>query len=326
MNSNNNFQIFQNSGYINNDKNRKKILVLDVDDSGDPDLGRTGEFRVELHEPLIIEKTSEIYLDNFMTYNANLASSMDLCAFSLKINEFDIKTKVASTRKIYDNVAPPNGPNVINSSAQHMSKSLIIPNEHKNPSQFHTLIIHKGKKFNYLCDINPGRIHSLSGKMTDLIGRPAFHDPNNGIFTYTIIGITPAGATRQLGPGGGPAPAQVVTQGEQFTGGANFQVGGAAGVAVAGGFTATIAVTTNLATTTELTFTTNQRIFDLSAANVPLDRDLFTTDITGMTAGGFDLGDNGGATDFINIPPNPGMMIIEGHGRFIAEFSIISRE
>lgn len=325
MNPNNNLQIFQNSGYINNDKNRKKILVLDVDDSGDPDLGRTGEFRVELKEPLVIEKTSEIYLDNFMTYNCNLASSLDLCAFSLKINEFDIKTKIASTRKIYDNnLAPPN--NVIDSSEQHMSKSLIIPNEHKNPSQFHSMIIHKGKKFNYLCDINPGRIHSLSGKMTDLIGRPAFHDTNNGIFTYTLIGIPPqlnANVTRRVA-GGGLAIGQVLTQGEQFTGGSlNVVVDDVVGPAAAGvGFTATIAVTTNLDTATELTFTTNQRLNTLGVGvGVPLDRNLFTTDIS---AAAFQLGNNGNA--HIDIPAIPGMMIVEGHGRFIAEFSIISRE
>ena len=62
------FDVFQNSGYTNN-RNRKRTLILDVDDSATADthLGSGGEFKVKLFEPLIIDKHSEVYLDNCFT-------------------------------------------------------------------------------------------------------------------------------------------------------------------------------------------------------------------------------------------------------------------
>ena len=161
MNTNTNmFQMYQNSGY-NNTRNRKRTLILDVDDkeTSDIHLGSAGTFKVELFEPLIIDKHSEVYLDNFTSYNSNLASYLDLTAFCLKINEFNMNSNVASSRS---------GGTIFN--------SLVIPNEHRNPDNFQTSVVHKGKKFNYVCDINPGTISSLSGKITDLAGNPAFHD------------------------------------------------------------------------------------------------------------------------------------------------------
>ena len=38
----------------------------------------------------------------------------------------------------------------------------------------HGAVVHKGKKFNYVCDINPQKLNSISGKITDLAG-PVFH-------------------------------------------------------------------------------------------------------------------------------------------------------
>ena len=48
---NNGFNYFQNSGYINK-RNRKRILILDVEDSeaSDTHLGSGGEFNIQLYE------------------------------------------------------------------------------------------------------------------------------------------------------------------------------------------------------------------------------------------------------------------------------------
>jgi hypothetical protein len=296
MNGNNNFQMYQNSGYINN-RNRKRTLILDVDDkeTNDTHLGTAGTFKIDLYEPLVIDKHSEVYLDNFTSYNCNLASHLDLSAFCLKIDEFNMNSNVASSRS---------------ECRGTMFNSLVIPNEHRNPDNFQTSVVHKGKKFNYVCDINPGTIHSLSGEITDLAGLPAFHDSTTtSIFTYTIIGIDPANIARSTG-------GDVIQQAEGFSGVTGI-------VGPTGG---SFPVTTNTGTTTTLHFTTNQQI--TSVGSVSSLSSNFHTKIPGDLANiSIIFTTSDGTITITNTTgKNPAMTIIEGHGRFIAEFSIISRE
>ena len=179
------FDIFQNSGYSNK-RNRKRTLILDVDDSATADthLGSGGQFKVDLFEPLVIDKHSEVYLDNFLSFNSNIGQTPATSAFLLKINEFNMNSNVASTHGVTTTTSGvvPGGQNIFN--------GLIIPNEHKDPSNNHTTVVHKGKKFNYVCDINPQTITRLSGTITDLSGSPIFHGAEiGGRFTYALTGI-----------------------------------------------------------------------------------------------------------------------------------------
>jgi hypothetical protein len=325
--NNNMFPMYQNSGY-NNTRNRKRTLILDVDDISDKNLGKTGTFKVNLFEPLIIDKHSEVYLDNFTSYNSNLASNLDLTAFCLKINEFNMNSNVASSRS--------NG---------IIYNSLVIPNEHRNPDNFQTSVVHKGKKFNYVCDINPGTINSLSGKITDLGGNPAFHDSTGtGAFTYTIIGIVPAlfeeiressrdGATSSNIVLVSPTTSDTSITGGQTitsfnipTGITTIDSGPASDDAVIqpSGMTGNFIVTTSLTGST-LTFTTSAQITDIGSITLIGDH----TKISGAGDIYFQTGSDtlDGAIRINNTTgENPALTIIEGHGRFIAEFSIISRE
>ena len=56
---NNGMNYFENSGYINK-RNRKRTLILDVEDSNSTakHLGTGGEFNIQLYEPMIIDKQS----------------------------------------------------------------------------------------------------------------------------------------------------------------------------------------------------------------------------------------------------------------------------
>ena len=294
MNTNTNMsQMYQNSGY-NNTRNRKRTLILDVDDkeTNDVHLGSAGTFNIDLFEPLVIDKHSEVYLDNFTSYNSNLATNLDLSAFCLKINEFNMNSNVASSR--------------IDCRAT-MFNSLVIPNEHRNPDNFQTSVV---------CDINPGTISSLSGKITDLIGKPAFHGPSaNGNFTYTIIGI------EKMDRGS----SNVINTNETFASidGAVNQAGET--------ITGTFPVTTNLTTSSTLHFSTNVRID--SIGGVPINPNSnFSSSISGALTTddqitfNMEEGDNLIITNVASSNDNPNMTIIEGHGRFIAEFSIISHE
>lgn len=282
------FDVFQNSGYINK-RNRKRTLIVDVSDiNGENHLGEGTEFKVDLFEPLVIDKHSEIYLDNFLSFNSNIGQTPATSAFLLKINEFNMNSNVASSA---DNST--------------IFNSLIIPNEHKSVTNNHSAIIHKGKKFNYVCDINPQKIHSISGKVTDLSGDPIFHGPQVGnTFTYALTGITSGNLDR------------LIQTPETFTG-----ITGGGGTpqaplapAISGTFLAT-----HLSTATTLHFSTNRPISDPEEiANFRDGTGNIT--FTGTRTGVDIVIINAAAGD------NPNLHLVTEAGRFIAEFSIVSRE
>ena len=289
---NSGFDMFQNSGYVNN-RNRKRTLVLDVDDSatGDTHLGAGGEFNIQLYEPLIIDKHSEVYLDNFLSFNSNAVSfTLANCAFVLKINEFNMNSNVASS-----------------SDNNNIFNSLVIPNEHKTVENNHSVIIHKGKKFNYVCDINPQTIHSLSGKITNLAGSPIFHGPDpDHKFTYTISGID----TNALD--------SLIPLHSTFTGmtGATIDGDTDGTIVISGTFLAHHEHTSN-----EVHFSTNIELTSITSAGSGTSI-TFTTwkDMFGLAYGG------GTLTIANDVNTNKSLTLVQNPGRFIAEFSIISRE
>ena len=278
------FNYYENNNYVNN-RNRKRTLILDVEDSdGATRLGAGGEFNIQLYEPLRIDKHSEIYLDNFLTFNSNICQSIQVSAFLLKINEFNMNSNVASS-----------------SNNNYIFNSLIIPNEHKSVNNNHSAIIHKGKKFNYVCDINPQTISSISGRITDLSGAPIFHGLDNpNVLTYALTGITSGKLDR------------LIESGETFSvitgGGSSAQLD-----SISGAFLAT-----HLTTAETLHF----------SANRPISADEITShfidgvgNITFTTGSGTNIViTNGTAGD------NPNLNLVNEPGRFIAEFSIVSRE
>ena len=274
------FNYFENTGYINK-RNRKRTLILDVDDSAaeDTHLGSGGEFRVDLFEPLIIDKHSEIYLDNFLTYNSNAATNISEAAFCLKINEFNMKSNIASS-----------------SNNNTIFNTLIIPNDHKTVENNHGVVVHKGKKFNYVCDINPQKLHSISGKITDLAGNPIFHgSTQDESHTYTIVGIDTGNLSR------------LILEGEAFEGITGF------GASFSGSF-----LTTHFNGSTELHFTTSGDIVTIQDGGS--DTDIVFTGVT--------LNDDSKSNITItnSAGTNADLHLINNPARFIAEFSIISRE
>ena len=284
-----NFDMYQNSGYVNK-RNRKRTLILDIDDSvsADTHLGAGGEFNIKLFEPLIIDKHSEVYLDNCFTFNSNIGQTPSSSAFTLRINEFNMNSNVASS-----------------SDNNTMFNSLIIPNDHKSVENNQGAIVHKGKKFNYVCDINPQTIHSLSGKITDLSGSPMFHGPNTAhIFTYALTGIV----TNKL-----DHPAE---NGTTFTGMTGATIGGTLGTVVISG----IFIANHFKSSDTLHFSTDKEI---TGIQTPGNGDITFTGCSPALKG------NAGATSTTltltnGTGDNPSLTLIQNPARFLAEFSIIS--
>ena len=299
------FDMYQNSGYTNN-RNRKKTLILDISDETLTQTGLSGKWNIALREPMIIDKHSEIYLDNFMTHNCNLNSSAagSHSAFALSINEFQIDNHVAST---------------VPQSESRISNSIIIPNENKTDDNYFTAVVHKGKKFNYVCDINPTTIHSLSGSLTDLIGKPIFHgdqDLNN--FTYALVGIE-VWANTSATPGSEDRALHDLEHISSIT----YSGGGGA-------------TTVPINTVTFPTHTAQILVNTIDAASTiyfTSSEEIVQTDALGQTVviilPGRDLTATLSAlpqkTITLNASDNPTMMLIKSGARAIAEFSIIAK-
>jgi hypothetical protein len=158
---------YQNSGYVT-ERIVKKTIVLDVIDN-DTSIGTTpltspDTFTVTLQDHLNIDKVSEIYLDTFITYDSITTSTdRDSIAFILDIDEFRIKT---------------------NSNVANNVDKIIIPNE---TSADNTGVIHKNKKLNYICTINPCKLTTLTGKITVLDGGAAFAETAKARFIAEFV-------------------------------------------------------------------------------------------------------------------------------------------
>ena len=127
---------YQNSNY-SFERNERKTLILDVTISN----GTT--FDITLHEPLIIDKLSDIYLDSFVTHAAIVntnGTTHNHMGFVLDIDQFNIQN---------------------NSNQSFLFNKIYIPNEDSTGTN--KTFIHKGKKLNYVCSINPSRLNNITG-------------------------------------------------------------------------------------------------------------------------------------------------------------------
>ena len=111
-----------------------------------------------------IDKLSDVFLDSFVTTSAK--TKTDMMAFVLKIDQFNINSIVGSDRS---------------SSGIYNDGGIFIPNETDDVKS----TIHKGRKMNYVCSINPQKISKISGVLTNIAG-----------------GATPADATAFVSGGG----------------------------------------------------------------------------------------------------------------------------
>ena len=176
-----NFNLFETNRY-KNQRNRKLSLFIEIDNDS-LSLGKDKEFNIELNDPLLIDKHSEVYLDNFITFNSLLADSYQRSAFSIKINEFNIHQGAAVTEN----------------NSKNSFNNIIIPNENRSVGNFFSTVSHKAKKYNYICDINPTKISSISGYITDLEGKPIFNGNDKDYTkTYATINVTSWNVTGHL--------------------------------------------------------------------------------------------------------------------------------
>ena len=150
---------FHNQGY-QFERRKTKTLLLDV--SSDINTKMPDNFSVELIEPVVIDTLSDIYLDSFTTFNAlvNTSGTGENMGFTLKIDEFNINSNVGNNldKTAVDTTT---GIKIIDS---RKFNTIFIPN---SSSTEQSTVLHKSKKFNYICSINPGQLTTLSGSIFD---------------------------------------------------------------------------------------------------------------------------------------------------------------
>lgn len=164
--------LYQNTNYTFERRERKTLII----DSINNKLVNNINFTTELTEPLIVDKLSDIYLESFTTFNCSSNSSQENMCFLLDIEQFNINSNCAFNASKNSSGIPHN------SSGTYSFNRIIIPNENTGGSNTH---IHKSKKLNYICSINPMRISNINGKVTNLDNTFIFD--SNGRFILELV-------------------------------------------------------------------------------------------------------------------------------------------
>lgn len=157
----------------------KQTLLVDVVASTMTDT--TTKFNIELHEPLIIDSLSDIYLDSFTTFKAYnnrnpfstalpaaQSSQPNSLIFFLEIDQFNIKTS---------------------SNDALLWNKIIIPNESTSVTNIGTYV-HKSKKMNYICSINPTILKNITGSLMNQESTTIMNDVTNGRFIAEFVIIS----------------------------------------------------------------------------------------------------------------------------------------
>ena len=98
--------------------------------------------------------------------------------FLLDIDEFNINSNSAFN-------ASKNSSGILNNtSGTYSFNRIVIPNENASGAGTN---IHKSKKLNYICSINPTRISNINGKVTNLDNGIIFSESNRFILELVII-------------------------------------------------------------------------------------------------------------------------------------------
>ena len=150
------------------ERSERKTLILDYK------IGTTiTNISLPLYEPLIIDKLSDVYLDSFTTHDAIVNTNIEKAAFVIDIDEFNIN----SNSNHYST----------GTTATSAFNKLIIPNEAGSHGDL--THVHKAKKMNYICTMNPTKLSTLTIKITDLNSTPATMFGSSGriIIEFVII-------------------------------------------------------------------------------------------------------------------------------------------
>ena len=118
-----------------------------------------GNFRVNLREPLILDKITDVYLESIIINNPAQANNYSNLNFAIDIAEFNIKTNTNNT---------------------YMFDKFVIPNENTAASGTNKIMKYHLKS-NYIASVNPTKLTSLTFNITNEDGETV--NANYTLFT-----------------------------------------------------------------------------------------------------------------------------------------------
>ena len=165
--------LYQNGGY-QTERVQRKSLILDIQQTS-PD--NITNFTINLQEPLIIDKLSDMYLESLTTVNCvqGAKASVDRAGFILKLDQFNINTAAGST---------------VHNEGSNFFNSVFIPNNSKKGEQTNSVVLHQEKQLNYICDVNPTKLFTISGSITDCGGGGVVVTGENGRIVIKLVFIS----------------------------------------------------------------------------------------------------------------------------------------
>ena len=156
---------FQNPGYQFERREKKNLLI-------DHKIGTTiTDITLPLFEPLKIDKLSDVFIESFTTHHALANTNVERVAFVVDIKELNVNTST----NLYST-----GTTVTNTF-----NKIIIPNEATTEGA--VTKVHKGRKLNYVCTLNPTTIANLTIKITDLTGSATMFGDATGRILFELI-------------------------------------------------------------------------------------------------------------------------------------------
>ena len=277
--------MYQHTRYTNNIQKHQSLCIF----SGN-NINSDNSFRFNLTEPLKIDTISDVYLDNFTTYdigseNSNVEAHKQF--FILKIDQFNLKGC---------------------SNLDSMKNAIIIPNDDNGGTA--TVKVHKGKKMNYVTTLMPQTIDYITGSISDWSTNTIIQ--NSKIIINAVpsaTGLTIILTSHFQGADANPSSTITLTS-------SSVEGPGLAGTADTDAGTCTFSLKgneSNVAAAILAAFTQfNEESYSLTVSNNEITINATTAHT--VTISGTYLTDNSGSN------------VTVGHPHFLAEFLIINRD
>ena len=175
--------LYQNGGY-QTERVQRKNLLLDIQQEASSDgTNDVTNFTIDLQEPLIIDKLSDMYLESLTTVNCvqGAKATPERIGFILKLDQFNINTAAGSKSSLGAGEPRP---------GSIFFNSVFIPNNSKKGEQQNSVVVHQENQLNYICDVNPTKLFTISGSITDCDGGPTLVTKEAGRIVIKLVFIS----------------------------------------------------------------------------------------------------------------------------------------